>query len=157
MNEQCRSRKLIVEIIAGTQDFSYNLPQVCQSHRHMVQIHVPGRRPEMQTAMPTECTLNNSECKHWHPKEQTQKKEKAVNHSRPEQGTQPHPISIRKATFCWAQRGSCQACRKKSTRCCYCYSRYTQTASGIFPGAIYTSLPVYEISAVMESKDDAGL
>ena len=38
----------------------------------MVQILVPGRQPEMQTAMPTGCTLGNSECKHWHPRQDTE-------------------------------------------------------------------------------------
>lgn len=79
--------------------FSQDSPLVCQSHRHMVQIHAPGRQPKMQTAAPIGCTLSNSECKHWHPRQQTQNKKGNISHSWPEQQTQPLPICLHNKSF----------------------------------------------------------
>lgn len=151
--EPCLAQKCHISICYSyywhkRNSFSPHSPRVYQSHRRMVQILVPGRRPKTQTATPTGCTLGNSECKRWHPKQDTEQERTRE----PPQNRATH-LPLRQAA---SLRVLCQRRgRVGFISCCYCYSRFTHTALAASSGAVYTHLLPGEISAVIETVNEA--
>lgn len=81
-----------------------------------------------------------------------------MRQSKPEQCTQPHHLHQRKRSYDRLKEVHPRPAKtKESVVAIATATTLHKTSSGVFPGAIYTNLPVDEISAVMESKHDAGL